>query len=213
MTLWKCHGGLPCDQLRTSDEVNWRQKWTSKKLVPSCECGAEELVIHEPLVKVVQTTCPKSAENFSKWIHFRRKRTVKRDERVWVFPDGSSTGSYAAVVVHKKHSGAHVRHAKQAPSRNVAAEVMGVALGLRHSPKGSRVVVVSDYVGTGAWLAGHWKVRNRDCLLRLGAISEILFRRNLKIGVFVHHRGHQKDRTDFTRYNNEADRLCSTRDR
>jgi len=161
----------------------------------------------------VQTTQVKTAtaRQYSGHVRLRRSRAVSRDhDRAWVFTDGATRGSYAAVVLSPGQEPLHLSRfvgPMNLPQRNVTAEMMGVALGLNAVPEGSRVMVVSDYMGTGCWLAGQWKIKNPDALLRLRLIARLIRTRGLEVS-FIHHKGHQVDDTDFTRWNNAADKLC-----
>lgn len=166
----------------------------------------------------VQTTWSKTAKatQYAGHVRFRPDQHIVWDhDRVWCFTDGATRGSYAAAVITRAHDGAlpvvqrFARYVGRAalPQANVTAEIMGVALGLKQVPEGSRVNVVSDYVGTGCWLAGKWRIKHADALLRLRLIVKLIRSKDLDV-TFIHHKGHQENETEFTRYNNLADRLC-----
>ena len=186
---------------------------TGEEDEPECPlCGAGIRMV-SMLRGTVQSTWPRTvaAKQYSAYMKLRRStQVVHRPGLTWAFTDGATRGSYAAVVLtpdggvrdHSRYVGR-----ENLPQRNVTAEVMGVALALRHSPEGSRVNVVSDYVGTGCWLHGRWAIKSHDCLLRLRLIARLIRTRSLDV-VFIHHKGHQKDDSDFTRFNNRADQLC-----
>lgn len=144
------------------------------------------------------------------WTKFLEDRQAAHDGRTWIFCDGSSTGNHAAVLVHAKGEVVRrlLRHAPPDSTRNVGAEVDAVLLGLEHAPPRTRVVVVSDYLGVAAWLAGHWKAHDEHIVARLEQARATVEERRLDVE-FVHHAGHQRDDSDMTRWNAEADRLCS----
>lgn len=180
---------------------------------PECPaCGAAIKMI-SMLRGTVQTTWPRTAQatQYATYVRLRKStRVIHKPGLTWAFTDGATRGSYAAAILLP--DGSITDHSRYVgkwhlPQANVTAEVMGVALALRHSPVGTRVNVVSDYVGTGCWLHGKWRIKNHDCLRRLRLIARLIRKRRLDV-VFIHHKGHQKDDSDFTRLNNRADRLC-----
>lgn len=160
--------------------------------------------------KTVESTNLSTANGKSKrWIRFRKDRSATPDA-AWVFTDGSSSGRFAAVIVHKG-GGMIERRTGFEPmthTRNVGAELNALLLGLEHSPKGERVVVISDYLGIGAWMTGNWKINDPEVARKVARANALVRERGLDV-LFVHHAGHQRDDSDFTKYNSEADRLCS----
>ena len=90
---------------------------------------------------------------------------------------------------------------------NVGAELNGLLLGLEAAEPDSSVTVVHDYMGVGAWLTGGWEVRVPSVRQRVDAAMKLIEKKNLDIR-FIHHGGHQKDHSDFTRWNCVADKLC-----
>lgn len=173
------------------------------------ECGAQggpyRLVPRE--VPTIWTTNHKTAKNAKRGAIKLRQPVM--DERIHVFSDGSSSGACAAVIVTPVGSTEMVRTIDHQGLRNVAAEIAGATMGLLRCPQGSSVVLVSDYLGTFAWAAGiHW-MRSplviRWVLAFIGAIE----RRELTVEM-VHHKGHQKDTSEYTRWNARADALCTT---
>jgi len=189
---------------------------TAGKPIVVCPRGHTRLKLaRSVLVGPVQSTCPKTAG--TPW----RKTRLRRDRRVteaeWetynmvAFTDGSSTGSYAAVLrtvgLMTNWREYFVRHPDATPAKNVTAEVLGVALALKHVPERSRVLVVTDYIGTAHWLDGTFSLRCPFTLVCLRMILRLMLKRQLKV-TMVHHRGHQKDPSQFTTYNNRADKLA-----
>lgn len=154
------------------------------------------------------TTCKKSADH-KKWLKYDYSRSLHVG-KVHVFSDGSSKGSYAAVVVQPNEwVESHVSHSEPTRTRNVGAEVRGALLGLSYVPEGSKVVLVSDYPGVGAWLAGQWNIKDEEIKETITLIKNLLATKEIEIDRFYHHRGHQKDSSAFTRWNGLADALCS----
>jgi ribonuclease HI len=173
-----------------------------------------------------ETTCPKSARvpHQAKWLRFRSStnilsesivdqlaRTVRADEDVaWIFADGSSNGGYGAAIVYPRQR-AELRRDYTEPTktRNVGAELNAVLLGLREVDAGKRVAVVCDYLGFVAWYSGNWRIKDPEVREKIEEARRIVEERGLTIERLVHHRGHQKDESDFTKWNNYADRLAS----
>jgi len=143
----------------------------------------------------------------ARWITFRSSRECASADVIYVFTDGSSLGGFAAVMVE---SGGFYDGwqgwQKPTPTRNVAAELNGVLLGLSKLPPWAHeVVVVSDYLGPAAWLTGNWKIKKVEVGNLVAAIQEVIAAFDLAV-TFVHHKGHQKDDSAFTRWNVLADR-------
>jgi hypothetical protein len=164
----------------------------------------------------LETTSPKAAAVRYKtdWLRLRKEQEIEKG-RTWIFTDGSSSGWFAAVIIDLKSMRIRRGAAKLPPvSANIGPELCGLILGLELAPDHSPVTVVHDYVGVGAWAIGVWKCdpeREKPKLRFLVArIRKIIRRRKLDIH-FIHHGGHQKDDSDFTRWNNEADELCTAK--
>ena len=175
--------------------------------------GHAGVKLKESALHSLQSTCPDSAEPpWKKSIHRPIRFMVKEDlADLYGFTDGSSTGSYAAVLIDKEgRISEHSRHVPQSQTRNVAAEIMAVGLALNFAPRGSRVVIVSDYMGTGLWLHGCYGFKCADSTRRIRLLLHLIAARKLSVD-FIHHRGHQADQSDFTIYNNRADELCRQR--
>ena len=178
-------------------------------------CGRVELYVCDPTFnKCIYTTQQKTFNSnlYRKFIYFWNDPNID-DEVVWVFSDGSSTGSFSSVVLEPgKKPRELVRHLPQPANRNVGAEIMGVAMGLKHCPVDSDVTVVSDYLGTGLWMNCYWKIADPAATPRLGIIRHLVQVRRLRV-TFIHHKGHQRDHSDFTKWNNRCDELCSVKAR
>ena len=140
--------------------------------------------------QLVETTSPKAASVKYKrrWLALRSGSMQLSDDkdRTWIFCDGSTTGWHAAVVVDP---GRRIRKLARFESpvsiANVGAELNGLLLGLE----------------------GGWEVRVPSVRQRVDAAMKLIEKKNLDIR-FIHHGGHQKDHSDFTRWNCVADKLC-----
>jgi ribonuclease HI len=161
-------------------------------------------------VSLAQSTNPKTVavKHQAKWVSFRTDRSCSGD-RIYVFTDGSSLGGFAAVFVfpdgHVRRQAAWV---EPTGTRNVGAEMNGLLLGLKNAPLGAKICVVSDYLGCAAWLTGAWKIKDVEVRDKVNRALGIIEGRDLDV-VYCHHGGHQKDPSDFTRWNSEADRLAT----
>lgn len=178
-------------------------------------CGRAEVYKCKPTFESVSTTQEKTAnaQQYRRWLKLHKRTNTYGEDRVWVFSDGSSTGSFACVIlVPGEEPVRMVRHLAQPANRNVGCEIMGVAMGLKHCPDGVDVTVVSDFLGTACWLNCYWKLADAAAVPRLGVVAHLIQAKQLTVR-FIHHKGHQKDASDFTRWNNECDRLCSVKAR
>lgn len=157
---------------------------------------------------VVESTNPSTAAR-SRWTRLRASKSADQDV-AWAFSDGSSSGRFGAVLVHR---GGQViqRLTGKAPmtsTRNVGAELNAALLALEHAPRGERLNLVFDYLGVGAWITGNWQIKDDEVRAKVQRALGLIQGRGLKI-LCIHHPGHQRDSSDFTRYNAEADALCS----
>lgn len=165
------------------------------------------------ITTIVETTSPKAAAvKYKKnWLKFRNARSVD-DKSVWLFIDGSNSGWHAAVILNPFDKTVRYLSSHRPPaSANIGPELWSLLLGLQHVPTEYPLVVVHDYIGTGAWLAGAWEIKSPNVHQAVMEIRKILIDRPLPSIKFIHHGGHQKDPSDFSRWNNEADRLCSAK--
>jgi ribonuclease HI len=94
--------------------------------------------------------------------------------------------------------------------RNVLAELMALGVALDHLRPGTSLVVVHDYEGVGAWMAGRWKTKDPTVSLLVRSLQEMVARKHL-ILVLRHQRGHQSPLggDEFALYNSRADRLAA----
>lgn len=165
------------------------------------------------ITALVETTSQKAASvKYKKnWLKFRESRSID-NQSVWMFIDGSNSGWHAAVILDPfSRTVRRLSHYREPASANIGPELWSLLLGLRHVPTEHPLVVVHDYIGTGAWLAGAWEIKSPNVHHAVMEIKRALIERPLPSIKFIHHGGHQKDRTDFSRWNNEVDNLCSNK--
>lgn len=210
--LWK-HACGWTGHARELEPGQVQEKGKQKDTLGCPVCGPRARVkIESPRFIQAATSCPKTASNgHYPWLLYRDSKNIAADEcgAFWIFADGASSGSYAAVIVGGAHS-EHVRHGPPHAIRNVHGELMAVALGLSRIPKGEHVVLVCDFLGTACWFMGKWAVGDPATIQRLRLIGQIMEDRDLTVQ-FIHVRGHGKDDSEFTRWNNRADQLCAER--
>lgn len=160
--------------------------------------------------QVVESTDPKQAaiSHQRSWVRHRKSREIE-GTGTWVFTDGSSLGTYGAVIVNpdgstKKLSG----KAPVTSTRNVGAELNGAILGLSNVEPDTSVVIVFDYMGVGAWLTWNWKIKDPEVDRKIDQLRLIIKTKRLTMH-YIHHRGHQTDGSAFSKWNGVADRLAS----
>jgi hypothetical protein len=159
----------------------------------------------------IQTTSKKAAgvQYKKNWLRYAEAPAELLPGYTWIFTDGSTTGWHAAVLILPGLSIHRLAaHAAPTPTRNVGAEMNGLILGLRNAQPGIPVWVVHDYVGVGAWITGGWEIKSFEVQEQVREIEKIIDERDLTLN-FFHHGGHQKDKSQFTFFNNAADSLCS----
>lgn len=155
-----------------------------------------------------ETAVKGAANHKKKWLRLRRERSITPD-RYWIFTDGSDSGWFAAVIIDPQRRTVRKLASFMAPkSRNIGPELWALLLGLKHVPTDREITVVHDYIGTGAWLVGGFQVKSPNVAEAVGHIRSVIASRGLTVD-FVHHGGHQKDSSDFTRWNCVADKLCT----
>jgi hypothetical protein len=163
-------------------------------------------VIH-PIVETTSEKAVKPAHT-KRWLKLRTKKWID-DESIWMFIDGSSSGWHAAVIhdpfAKKKIELAEFQEPKSA---NVGPELLSCLIGLREVDPTKPLTIVHDYIGTGAWLVGAWKIKSPNVQEVVDLIRVTIEEREFTSIRFIHTGGHQKNDTDFGRYNNRADALC-----
>lgn len=161
----------------------------------------------------VLTTSHESAtkKGRSSWLSFLPARDCLDRSSLYVFTDGSSEGSFAAIFVDpsdpKSSTEEHVEFRPPTETRNMGAEWNGLVLGLERAPRGTKLVVVSDLLWLGAWMVGKRKAEHPEVVAALARAKLLIQEKGLDVR-FVHHEGHQKDDSSFTRWNCRADELC-----
>ena len=161
-------------------------------------------------MNLVESTNPKTVRvaHQAKWINYRGARFV-HPRRTWIFTDGSSLGGFGAVVLRENEPALELKDfAEPTSTKNVGAELNGFLLGLHEAREGEKLIVVSDYLGIAAWMTGNWKIKDPEVYNKIQEARGIVLSRGLDVD-FIHHGGHQKDASDFTRWNSRADVLAS----
>ncbi len=167
-----------------------------------------------PLPDHVLTTSERSAGMSGRpWLKFSERRSCD-DGRWHIFTDGSSKGAYAAVVVNPAGVVAHelVEWKEPTHTSNVGGEWNGLLLGLRASPESGRVAIVVDLLWVHAQLIGVRQTIEPETQEQLAEAHRLVHELKLDV-VLIHHDGHQKDNSDFTRWNTRADALCATKNK
>lgn len=130
---------------------------------------------------------------------------------VWAFTDGSSTGAYGCILIRDDplHPEKRIDEPLTPPvTRNVFAEIQGVRLACHNAHEGEFVGIVSDFLGTGMWGSGRWKTNKPEVLAAMEQLRQVATDRKLRLW-FTHHKGHGRDDSDFTRWNNEVDQMLA----
>lgn len=162
-----------------------------------------------PLPDHVETTSERSAAMKGRpWLRFRSERSCRQG--LHVFTDGSTLGSYAAVLVDPATGRVEEasRWREPTPTRNIGAEWDGFLLGLELLTEKTRATVVVDLLWIHAQLIGVRRTIDAEILTKLGKARRLIDEKELEL-VLVHHDGHQRDASDFTRWNARADALCA----
>jgi hypothetical protein len=162
----------------------------------------------------VETTSERSAAIKGRpWLRLRASRACDDPAMLYAFTDGATRGSYAAVLV--RPGGSVQEECRWRPptrTRNVGAEWDGFVLGLELAPPGARLTVVVDLLWVHAQLIGVRRTVDPEIVEKLAQAKAIVEAKRLDL-VLVHHDGHQKDASDFTRWNARSDALCDAKAR
>jgi hypothetical protein len=167
-----------------------------------------------PLPDHVETTSERSAAMKGRpWLRLRAGRACDDPRSVYAFTDGSTRGSYAAVLVQR---GAllkeEARWRPPTPTRNVGAEWDGFVLGLELAPPKAKLTIVVDLLWIHAQLIDVRRTLDAEIVEKLERARALISKKTLEL-TLVHHDGHQTDDSDFTRWNARADELCDARAR
>jgi len=160
---------------------------------------------------MVETTSEKAVKpaHTKKWLKLRTKKWID-DKSIWMFIDGSSSGWHAAVILDPFAKQKTELAAFQAPkSANIGPELLSCLIGLREVDPTKPLTVVHDYMGTGAWMVGAWKIKSPNVQEAVNQINAVVAERGFTSIRFIHTGGHQKNDTDFGVHNNRADQLCN----
>jgi ribonuclease HI len=165
-----------------------------------------------PVRAEVYSTWPKTVAvpHQAKWVSLLEDKNLAQG-KLYAFTDGSSNGGYGVVLVEgggevSQHSGWE----KPTSTKNVGAELNAMLLALRHAPEDSELIVVSDYLGIAAWMTGNWNIKDPEVREKIRLAKELVETKDLDV-MFCHHKGHQRDASDFTLWNSTADELASRR--
>jgi hypothetical protein len=166
-------------------------------------------VIH-PIVETTSLNATKPAHT-KKWLKYRTGRHIDT-KSVWMFIDGSSSGWHAAVILDPfGKRKIELARFKKPKSANIGPELLSCLIGLEAVDPTKPLTVVHDYIGTGAWLVKAWKIRSPNVQEAVDLIEATITRRDFISIRFIHTGGHQKNDTEFGRYNNRADELCNNK--
>jgi hypothetical protein len=162
-----------------------------------------------PLPDHVLTTSERSvAIKGRPWLKLLRERRCLGG--LYVFTDGSTLGSYAAVLVDRA-TGRVDEAARWRPpteTRNVGAEWDGFILGLELLPVKASATMVVDLLWIHAQLIGVRRTVHAEIVEKLARARQLIEDKELEL-VLVHHDGHQADASDFSRWNARADASCA----
>ena len=162
-----------------------------------------------PLPDHILTTSERAAAIKGRpWLRLLRERRCL--EGVYVFSDGSTLGSYAAVLVDPATNRVEEasRWRRPTKTRNVGAEWDGFVLGLGLLPVKARATMVVDLLWIHAQLIGVRRTVDAEIVEKLARARQLIEEKQLEL-VLVHHDGHQADASDFTRWNARADASCA----
>lgn len=157
---------------------------------------------------LVESTHPGTVKpaHQARWIRLRKSRGCDED-RTWIFTDGSSLGGFAAVILRGEEMLTVSDWRKPTPTKNIAAELNALVLGLREAQRGEKITVVSDYLGVAAWMTSNWKMKDQEVRTIVESAKDIV--KSLELDVrYIHHGSHQTDDSDFTKMNNLVDKLA-----
>lgn len=164
-----------------------------------------------PLPDHVETTSERSAGMKNRpWLKLRASRACDDPAQVYAFTDGSTRGSYAAVLVRAGVAQEEARWSPPTKTRNVGAEWSGFVLGLELAPPRVKLTVVVDLLWIHAQLIDVRATKEPEIVEKLARAKALIAEKQLEL-TLVHHDGHQTDASDFTRWNARADELCDAK--
>lgn len=163
-----------------------------------------------PISADVFSTWPKtvSVPHQAKWITLLEDKDLQ-EGNLYAFTDGSSNGGFGVVIVEQGGDVTCTSGWKKPTStKNVGAELNAMILALESVPAGREVIIVSDYLGIAAWMTNNWRIKDPEVRETIRLAEELIKDKNLTV-TFGHHKGHQRDGSDFTLWNSKADDLAS----
>jgi hypothetical protein len=107
-------------------------------------------------------------------------------------------------------SSRHAIREQLARLRNVLAELAALYKALDHVAANTRLTIVHDYSGVGAWMKGRWKINDHVVAEVIDACSKKVNLKSLKVR-YQHQHGHQVSdgSNEFAKYNALADQLAT----
>lgn len=163
-----------------------------------------------PMVETTSVNATKPLHT-RKWLRLRTGKWID-DKSIWMFIDGSSTGWHGAIILDpfaKKRT--DLANFQEPKSANIGPELLSCLLGLEQADPTKPLTIVHDYIGTGAWLVGAWKIKSPNVLEIVDLIKTTIKDRGFTSIRFIHTSGHQKNDTDFGIWNNRVDELCTAK--
>lgn len=156
----------------------------------------------------VKETFDREAGRGKRPVIFKPDRELDADE-TWMFPDGSSTGWHALVVLRPGQDPRLLARETDMPMKNVGAEMNGFLMALEELIPGERVAIVADFLWSIYYVLGWRNVRHPALENQVAAARALLEARRPASLRFIHIRGHERDGSTFGRWNHIADRLCA----
>ncbi|MFA5029049.1 MAG: ribonuclease H family protein [Candidatus Methylomirabilota bacterium] len=154
----------------------------------------------------------------------------------FAFVDGNHRGGVGVVLVHRTATGDTTRkeisttltevfpagftledgrHLSAdealATIRNIACEIAATYVAVQRIQPNTRLTIVHDYEGIGAWLMGRWRVKDPIVAAIITRVLDRIHAANLHVS-FQHQRGHQADRlglNEWIQENRRADALAT----
>lgn len=161
-----------------------------------------------PMVETTSENAVKPAHT-RRWLKLRTGKWVD-DKSSWMFIDGSSSGWHAAVILNPfAKTKTELANFQEPKSANIGPELWSCLIGLREADPAKPLTIVHDYIGTGAWLVGAWKIKSQNVQEAVDLIRAVIKEREFTSIRFIHTGGHQKNDTDFAVFNGRADQLCN----
>jgi hypothetical protein len=157
-----------------------------------------------------QDTFDREAGKAKRPVIFKPNRELDSDE-TWMFPDGSSTGWHALVVLRPGQDPRLLARGIPLATKNVGAEMSGFLMALEEIAPGERVAIVADFLWSIYYVLGWRNVHNPALQEQVAAARALLDARRPASLRYIHMRGHERDSSAFGRWNHVADRLCALR--